>query len=137
MKHFIVMSSYIKTCIVAIASDEEAFLDEWLCYHKLIGFEHFFLYDDDPKLPLQTRLNNYDFVTVVPWYGRHTALTGRNRQTKAYNNAIKVISKSFDWVAFIDIDEFFVFKRHTSVSQFLQEFSMAGQVSLNWHVFGH
>ena len=33
--------------------DEERFLDEWLAYHRLIGVDHFFLYDHASEPPLR------------------------------------------------------------------------------------
>jgi hypothetical protein len=127
-----------KICLVAILCDEEKFIDEWLVYHRLLGIDHFFLYDDDPSLSLAQFLKPHaDQVTVIPWYNRHHSYAGRNRQTKAYLHAVKEFSHEFEWVTFIDGDEFIVLRRHNTIREFLADYEAFSSISLNWHVFGH
>ncbi len=125
-------------CMVAILRDEEPFLDEWLVYHKMIGIDHFFLYDDAPDLPLQKLLQPHAaYITVIPWYNMHDDRPGRNRQTKAYMHAVTEYSAGFEWITFIDGDEFIVLRKHETINEFLAGFSDAVSISLRWHVFGH
>jgi hypothetical protein len=121
--------------VVAIVKGEEPFIDEWLAYHRIIGVEHFYLYDNDPSLPLRGLLARHrDYVTVIDWAGEHEHLPGGNKQTKAYTNSLGRVRQT--WVAFIDGDEFIALKRHTSLPEFLAEFEDAGAVYLSWHLFG-
>jgi hypothetical protein len=126
-------------CVVGIVKDEEPFLDEWLLYHRLIGIDHFFLYDDHPTFPLESFLKPHaENVTVVKWHGQDQFLPGRMNQTKAYWHAVQHHASNFDWVCFIDGDEFIVIRAHDNIKTFLSEFeSDCCAVSLNWHVFGH
>src|SRR4029077_11784689 len=99
-------------CIVAILRDETRFIDEWLAYHRVLGADHFVLYDDDPALPLRDFVAPHaDYVTVVDWFGRSDHLPGRNRQTKAYTHAVGSVAGAYEWVAFIDVDEFIVLRK--------------------------
>ena len=124
--------------IVAILRDELPFLDEWLAYHRLLGVDHFFLYDDDPALPLPNFTQPHrDYVTVIPWYNRHGDFPGINRQTKAYLHALPALRGRFRWVAFLDVDEFILLRRHDTISVFLADFEPFHAVTLCWHVFGH
>lgn len=125
-------------CLAAILRDEEPFLDEWLVYHKMIGIDHFFLYDDAPELPLQKLLQPHaDYVTVIPWHFMHEERPGRNRQTKAYNHAVEQYGAGFEWITFIDGDEFIVLREHENIKDFLTGFPAAASIVLHWHVFGH
>lgn len=125
-------------CIAGIARDETRFVDEWLLYHRHIGVDRVILYDDDPRLPLARLLEAHgSFVTVVPWHGRHAGLPGRNRQTKAYEHAVREHALDFDWVGFLDVDEFVVLRQHESLKAFLAGFGSFSAVSLTWHQFGH
>jgi len=125
-------------CLAAILRDEEPFLNEWLVYHKMIGIDHFFLYDDDPDLPLQKLVQPHaEYVTVIPWHYMHEECTGRNRQTKAYMHAVLEYGAGFEWITFIDGDEFIVLRKHETINDFLAGFSNAASITLNWHVFGH
>jgi hypothetical protein len=125
-------------CLAAILRDEEPFLDEWLVYHKMIGIDHFFLYDDAPDLPLQKLLQPHaDYITVIPWYYMHDERQGKNRQTKAYMHAVTEFSAGFEWITFIDGDEFIVLRKHDTINEFLAGFPEAISITLRWHVFGH
>ena len=127
-----------RICVVAILRDELPFIDEWLAYHRLLGVDHFILYDDDPSLPLaQVVAPHASYVTVVAWHGRSAGLPGRNRQTKAYLHSLSVMASGFKWVAFLDGDEFIVLKRRPTLPSFLAEFTDREAVSLNWHCFGN
>lgn len=128
-----------KVCIVAILKGEEAFLDEWIVYHRMTGIDHFFLYDDDPLFPLKQFLQPYcEFVTVFNWHGMDAAMDGLMNQTKAYIHAVHHYTYQYDWVIFLDGDEFIILRKHKSVHEFLAEFDRnCSAVSLNWHEFGH
>jgi len=125
-------------CVVAIVRDELPFIDEWLAYHRLLGVEHFFLYDDDPALPLKDFVTPHKaYVTVIDWFGKSDRLPGRNRQTKAYMDAISRVLLRYRWVAFLDIDEFVVLRRHADILSFLVDYDDCPAVSLHWREFGH
>ena len=128
-----------KVAIVAIVRDEKPFLDEWLVYHRLLGIDHFFVYDDEPDLSMAGFLKPHSqYVTVVPWFERHGHLLGRNRQTKAYIHALSNGLGSFEWVAYIDVDEFLLLMRHDNIHEFLSGFDRSvSSVSLAWMMFGH
>ena len=128
-----------KTCIVAILKNEEPFLDEWILYHRMLGISHFFLYDDNPSFPLKDFLSPHaDYVTVINWFGMDRAfnIMGSN-QSKSYLHGLVNYAVEFDWVLFIDGDEFIVLRQHDTIPRFLSEFKDSVAVSLNWHVFGH
>lgn len=132
------MKSTKKICIVAMLRDELRFIDEWLIYHRLIGIDHFYLYDDDPSQPLLDHLKEYNsFVTVIPWYSNQLRIGGRNRQIQAYLHAVKEFSSAYDWITFIDGDEFIALKKHSDIKTFLNSFKKCSAICLQWHVFGH
>ena len=124
-------------CVVAIVKGDGAFIEEWLAYHRLIGVDHFLLYDNDPGLPLRPLAEAFEsFVTVVDWPRTTAAWPGRNLQTKTYTHALELVAR-YRWVTFLDVDEFIVLRRHETLAAFLSSFGDAGSVRLNWHVFGH
>lgn len=125
-------------CLVAIIRDEERFLDEWLIYHRLLGIDHFFLYDDDESSPLSKFLSCHrNYISVIAWQEMQADKTRHLNQIKAYNHAFNKFIKGFEWVVFLDADEFIVLKQHTTIKEFLKDFEQANSISLNWHIFGH
>ncbi|HTH82998.1 MAG TPA: glycosyltransferase family 2 protein, partial [Mucilaginibacter sp.] len=56
-------------CCVAILKNEQRFLDEWLVYHKMIGIDHFFLYDHEREQKLKDFLTPHaDYLTVINYW---------------------------------------------------------------------
>jgi Glycosyltransferase family 92 len=122
--------------VVAILRWEEPFVEEWIAYHRLLGVEHFWLYNDDPQCPLSTLLKPYaDFVSVTPWAQDSTQAAMKNRQLAAYRDALPRVTTK--WVAFIDGDEFIVLRKHRTLPEFLDTFADPAAILLSWHVFGH
>jgi hypothetical protein len=126
-------------CLVAILKDEERFLDEWLIYHRMIGIDHFFLYDNDPAQPLKDYLVSHsDYLTIINYWQLNDAVkSNQDAQLYAYTHALNNYIISFEWVTFIDADEFIVLKQHSSIKEFLSDFRDEVSISLNWHLFGH
>ncbi len=123
--------------LVACARWEETVIQEWVAYHRSIGFEHIYLYsnDDDPE-PL--------FRAVAPWVigpdpfitFRHWPVVGQ--QMEMYLHFLETFKAETEWFSFLDIDEFFVFKGINNVAAFMRGYT--GGVDclyFNWLNYGH
>jgi hypothetical protein len=108
MKHHLV--------IAAIFKNENPYLEEWLEYHLLVGFDHFYLYDDDGGDEARDILAPYieeGLVTHHDWthlqgtrHDRPTRFGGRDKNHMAFGHAAKHYREDFDWIMKIDLDEF-------------------------------
>src|SRR5215467_10145992 len=90
-------------CAVAILKDEDPFVEEWVAYHRLLGVDHFYLYDNDPRQPLSEILSLHsEYVTIQPWLIEHDDLRyfGHTKQLKAYNHSLEHGATLYDWVTF-------------------------------------
>jgi hypothetical protein len=92
--------------IAAIMKNEGPYLREWIEYHKLVGVEKFYLYDnestDNTKEVLAPYIQN-GTVEYTYFHGK-----GFLTQTKAYANAVRRFKNKVKWLAVIDLDEFIV-----------------------------
>jgi hypothetical protein len=92
--------------IAAIMKNEGPYLKEWIEYHKLLGVEKFYLYDnestDNTKEVLAPYIQN-GTVEYIYFPGR-----GVKNQIQAYRDAAKRFRNEVRWLAVIDIDEFIV-----------------------------
>lgn len=120
----------MKVGICALIKDcKTTYLNEWLDWHRLIGVDCFFIYDNDSAIPIQNVIQNMENVVVIP-------IAGVVKQLEAYNDCIKKqqLAKDCDWIAFIDDDEFLVFECG-NIKIFLQN-QKNSAVCLNWVLFG-
>jgi hypothetical protein len=100
--------------ICAIFKNEAKYLREWIEYHRLIGVDHFYLYNTGSTDPYRQRLKEYvrrGIVTLVEWPDMtgypEDAMWALGIQLPAYENAIHYLAKDqTKWLVFVDIDEF-------------------------------
>ena len=104
--------------IAAIFKHENPYLREWIEYHRMVGFDHFYLYDNDGGEEALQILKPYiekGLVTRHPWLqfdgtrrDGPTYFSFQDKNHRAFAHAASTYRDSFDWVLKIDIDEFLV-----------------------------
>lgn len=114
----------MNVALVCIAKNEEKYIEEWIQYHLYLGFDHIFIYENDWR----SRINS-PLITTIEF-------DGVGMQENAYNNFLEYYNNDYDWVAFFDVDEFLVLKKHRDVKSFLKEYLDYNGVAINWHLFG-
>lgn len=117
--------------IVLIIKNEARYIREWLEYHKIIGIEHFFIYDNGSTDALRLLLEPYIKSNIVTYH----YCPGSCMQIPAYNDAIVRYREKSKWLAFIDSDEFIVFPEKCNISSFLKQYEKYPALGVNWIVF--
>jgi hypothetical protein len=121
---------------VVIAKNEASYIVEWLEFHRLVGIEHFYLYDngstDDTSEILRSYLDS-GRVTLIPWASYD--LNGRI-QYQAYAHALCNFGPFWRWMAFIDVDEFLFPLESDSLQTVLATYEDLPAVAVHWHMFG-
>ena len=118
--------------ICALFRDEANHLLEWIAYHLAIGFDHIVLFNNDSRDGGAEHVAQSifaPFITLIDWPERPGQMT-------AYQYFADHLAKSFEWVAFIDIDEFVHPLEHTSIREVLPTFADASCVQIQWLTFG-
>lgn len=122
-----------RVSICAIFKDEAPYLREWLEFHRIVGIDHFYLYNNNSTDGFRTILAPYiaeGLVTLVEW-------PHQQAQMRAYWDCIARFREETRWIGFIDLDEFVVPKRMDTVYEALQPFEKNRPVVLlYWRVFG-
>lgn len=121
---------YLSVC--AIAKDEGPYLAEWIEWHRKMGVEKFYLYDNGSTDCTREVLRPYIESGLVDY----RPFPGYRMQLAAYDDCLAKNRFDSRWIAFIDIDEFFVTKADSSLSDFLKRYEDAPAVEVNWLIFG-
>jgi len=116
--------TFMRVALVCIAKNEDNYIEEWLDYHRKLGFDHFFIYQNNWRF-------NKDFTDVTKF-----KFDGYLQQLKSYNHFISSNYWNWDWVAFFDVDEFLVLKKHNNIKDFLIDYNDFNAVGINWVYFG-
>lgn len=118
--------------ICAIFKNEAKYLKEWIEFHKIIGVEHFYLYNnnsDDNYLDVLKTHVEQGIVDLIEW-------PFAQGQISAYRHCVKKYAQETLWIGFIDIDEFVIPKACDSIVDFLEQFKSRPAVLLYWKMFG-
>ena len=128
----------MKLGIAAIFKNEKPYIIEWLAYHRLIGFEKFYIADnmsDDGSSELLEELDKAGIITRIVYPTRDN----KPPQLPAYNYILKKYRNSVDFLAYIDADEFVFPDKGVSLKETLEPLfkdDAIGAVALNWAIFG-
>lgn len=132
--------------ICTIFKDCSPYLKEWIEYHRLVGVEHFYLYDnessDEPRTVLQSYIDK-GIVTLTDWPNRDQENWGgtlmawvNTTQLPAYDHACKYTRRKVKWLAIIDSDEFLVPLSSSKITDLLAAHEEAPGLCLHWAVYG-
>ncbi|MBS0621186.1 MAG: glycosyltransferase family 92 protein [Verrucomicrobia bacterium] len=127
--------------VCAVFKNEAKYLKEWIEYHRLIGVDHFYLYNNRSTDIFYVVLNPYirqGIVTLIDWpdyldkvVERYSFLWPLCVQVPAYENAIKYAALGKTrWLVCMDIDEYLVPGEHSSLTSILEENADAPGVKL-------
>lgn len=122
-----------KLAIHCLFQNETEFLREWLDYHFSLGFDHIMLSDDASTEDLSI-LHPYlekGLVTIEP------AVQDRGysaRQEYHQNKAYQKLRKHYQWIAFIDTDEFIYCSE--DLKPFLQKKQNLPGLVMNFFMYG-
>ena len=121
------------TALCGIVKDAEAYLDEWVDYHFGLGFHSIYLIDNSDKHELKSwqdkRRNAGYSVRVLPKPGTH-------RQMYGYHMCAAEFKNDHTFMAFFDVDEFLVLKKHIRVDDMLADHLKEGSLAISWFIFG-
>lgn len=140
-------NSFYYLGLVAIFRGEDDYLVEWIEFHKMMGVEHFILYDNGLEKSSQVLLKPYiekGLVTYIPFPDISGLRDGRHADTlstqqMAYADFIKRFRRHFKYILQLDIDEFLFPKSHNSITEILNKYddSKLAGIEINWTNFGN
>lgn len=129
---------YLSIC--AIFRNEARFLREWIEYHRLLGVEHFYLFNnlstDDYASVLAPYIEE-GVVELFQWpYQPRIEKNWTKVQCRAYNSIVKTRGHETYWLAIIDIDEFIVPVQPQDLKTFLKKYQKYAGLGINWQIYG-
>lgn len=127
----------MKFCVVSIAKNEGRFIREWLAHYLSLGFDRIVVYDHESSDEMPALLDaaaRSAPVERVPWH----SVPDQSPQISAYNHALTQFRGHYDWIAFLDLDEFLVIRQPgLELRPFLSSLDTdVAAVGVNWLTFG-
>ncbi len=123
--------------ITVIIKNEAPYIKEWIEFHKLVGVEKFFIYDNDStdniKEVLQPYINSKEVI--------YTPAPGKCRQMPVYEDSIRKNRHKVRYMAIIDADEFILPLKHKTIMEFINYLEKkigrkVDSLGINWLIHG-
>lgn len=127
-----------KVAVCCIAKSENDYIREFVDYYKKLGFDNVYIYDNndlDGEL-FEDVISDYinsGFCKIINYRGK------KKCQVEAYQNFYDNYGFIYDWIAYLDVDEFLTFvnkdqKIHSFLTQ--KKFIAFQAIHINWLEFG-
>src|SRR5580765_3145604 len=118
--------------IVACFKNEAPYLREWIEFHRLVGVEQFYLYDNASSDDVDAVLMPYVEKGIVKLFWTDMEAC----QLACYYNALQAFQLRTRWMAFIDLDEFLFCPNGQDLREFLGEWEQFPALGAGWAIFG-
>lgn len=121
-----------RVSLCLIFKDESPFLREWIDFHRTIGIDHFYLYNNNSTDGYKQVLEDYEaqgLVTLIDF-------PGQSVQMKAYQHCFETFKNETNWIGFFDTDEFICLRYKTDINDWLRTYSKYPSVLIYNQVFG-
>jgi hypothetical protein len=118
--------------ICCLAENDEAYIDEWVDYHRAIGFDHIYIYDPSQPSDLkQWGEEKGDYVTVHHHASNHSQDDADLDCARRFG-----LTGNHMWMAFFNVDEFLVLRKHVTVTDMLRHDQTSCALVVNSTQFG-
>ncbi|MBS0980968.1 glycosyltransferase family 2 protein [Acetobacter thailandicus] len=128
----------MKAAIVLFVKNEVTDISDWISWHLSIGFDKIFIYDDhsdDGTFEICSILSDFYNIEL-----KKTNIESETnffiRQKLSYFDACKNSSNKYDWICFLDSDEYLYLDEDDSIKSFLSSYEDCNAIALNWCIYG-
>lgn len=121
---------YFSLC--AIFKNEGRYFKEWIEYHRMLGVDHIYLYNNFSTDDYATVLKPYideGYVTLTDWPYELS-------QIPAYQHCYEHFKDDTFWLMFLDLDEFICPIYKTNIRDWMKPYEKYPSVLMYWLMFG-
>ena len=131
--------SYVGACLVV--RDDHDYIVEWINHHLSLGIKPIYLYDHLSLPPLDTFVKSFinDGRVVYERVNLKGSTGGLSPQLYAYERCLSDHGAKHTWLAFLDVDEFLIFRNSMPVQSlpaFLLDYEKFSALAVHWILFG-
>lgn len=131
--------NYVAAC--TMVRDDHDYIIEWVNHHLSLGIRPLYIYDHRSLPPLEQFLRQYitDGRVVLERYEADMDFGSSTPQLYAFDDCLRRRGGQHRWLAFLDVDEFFMFRQHhpiQSLGAFLQDYEGFSALAAHWILFG-
>ncbi|CAI3925548.1 unnamed protein product [Commensalibacter communis] len=128
-----------KVAIALFVKNEHSDIAGWIAWYQAIGVDKLYIFDDystDGTFEIilaAAQLYNIQYFRTDPIQQPNFYW----RQRDSFMLAAKLAKGEYDWVGFLDADEYVYLNAYENISDFLDQFPHADAVAINWCIYGN
>lgn len=131
-KHSRVSDSVYNHCIMGIFRNESHVLAEWIEHYIALGFEHFYLIDNNSSDDFEHVLQPYLESGIVELFTCYAD----GYQVGCYTELLPLLKEKTKWIGVFDLDEFIYPGEPTIISNITTRYSKYESILIPWLSFG-
>lgn len=141
-KNKVVLKDHYKydLAITATIQNEAPYLKEWIEYHKMLGAQHFYIFNNASQDNIAEVLQPYLASGLVDLLYEPQIAKGVQEwsqlQGALFDKAISLAKGEAKWLALLDMDEFLVPLQKDNLVDFLADYEDYPGLVVNWQMFG-
>lgn len=125
-----------RASLVAVVTEFDQKLSDWICHHREIGFDHFFLIVEDENSVV--RGTSWAYIFTLNGVGisfcparRNTPIGPTQTIDEFIRQTSSIITRLTDWVCFLSVNEYFRLPKNIDIIRFVNGFP----VDFRWIIF--
>lgn len=118
--------------ICCIFKDEARYFREWIEFHRIVGVDHIYAYNNnstDNYLEVLQPYIDEGFLTLIEWPYEFA-------QISAYTDCFNKFRNETYWLSYLDLDEFLCPREETDVKKWIRPFEKYPSIEFYWLMFG-
>lgn len=112
----------------------------WIAWHFAIGINHLYIFDDHSDDGTWEVIQSAAQIYSIDSYRTNIKEESNFyiRQGQSFNNAVKKAKGVYDWLGFLDGDEYLYVKNFSNAADFFaqKKFEKADGIAISWCVYG-
>jgi glycosyltransferase involved in cell wall biosynthesis len=122
------------SAICLIVRNEVRDIAEWIAFHAILGFDTQIIFDNastdgtDRVIKAAARLHDVRY--------HHWPNMQPRSQCLSYEAACKAYGLEFDWIAFLDSDEFLIPSEPVTINTLLDRYASFSGIAIPWAIYG-
>ncbi len=127
----------LKIAVVVFVRNEYPDFCTWLAWYLALGVDTIIVYDDhSTDGTWEAAIAASRAFDVRPFRTDISVQPFTARQREVYLGAVREFREEFDWIGFLDADEFLQLRDDLNLPSFLARFPDAAAVAISWCIYG-
>lgn len=132
------MTAFPTVAIALFVKNEFSDIAGWIAWHRALGVKTFFIFDDHSSDGTWEIIQSAAAVCDIRAM-RTDPLAEPDfylRQRNSFMAAAEMAKGHYDWIGFLDGDEYVYLKHQDNLPEFFSKFQDADAVALSWRIYG-